>query len=305
MKSNIQVKFLSEEEMANAKDIDWRYEHVGADNAGFADKLNNRIYVRKGYDTELNKLLIQHELEHLFELEGTDEDEFGIRHKKKSGGGGGFMSWLLPAVLAVVGTALGGWGLPAAGVAMGLGGLGGIAGSVGATALGSGVGSMLGGATGSSMVGKPNWGQNAMQGLQTGVTAGIGKGLGAATGSDWIGNLSGQGANLGMGMLTSPSSRSGYSSGIPTGWTNEAPPIPDSSYGFGQQGSESITDIGGMAGLSKKPLNPGLGQAGIALGSGSQDMEGVGQGGNAMDSMFNQQIDPIGFNQSNGGMFAF
>lgn len=83
MKSNIQIKFLTLDQMCDAKNIDWRYEHVGIDNLGFADKAKNRVYVRAGLEPELTKYLIDHELEHLFEMEGTDEDEHGIRHKKK------------------------------------------------------------------------------------------------------------------------------------------------------------------------------------------------------------------------------
>ena len=56
MSSTIQIKFLSLEEMANAKDIDPRYENVGIENLGFADKEKNRVYVRAGLEPQLQLL---------------------------------------------------------------------------------------------------------------------------------------------------------------------------------------------------------------------------------------------------------
>lgn len=80
MKSDIKIKFLTADEMRNAKDIDWRYENVGDDNLGFADKKKNTVYIRAGMENEFMRDTLDHELNHLFEREGTHEDEHGIRH---------------------------------------------------------------------------------------------------------------------------------------------------------------------------------------------------------------------------------
>ena len=194
MSSNIQIKFLTLEEMANASDIDYRYEHVGIDNLGFADKKKNRVYVRAGLEQQLQNILIDHELNHLFELEGTDEDEHGIRHKKK----GGFMKIFLPIVLAIVGSIL----VPGIGGLIGLGGMGGLMGGAAAT----GLGSMLGGVAGSSMTGKPNWGGNAIGGAAAGIGSGIGSalgGLGGSAGGSGIGGTAGKASGSFMGDVGS------------------------------------------------------------------------------------------------------
>src|SRR3990167_10717849 len=82
MSGNITVKILSDEDFDGLG-----YESTrGADisgSLGFADKMNNRIFVRNTGVDSLNKYLVNHELEHLYEAEGTDEDADvpGIRHK--------------------------------------------------------------------------------------------------------------------------------------------------------------------------------------------------------------------------------
>lgn len=93
MSGNITVKILSDEDFDGLG-----YESTrGADisgSLGFADKMNNRVFVRDTGVDQLNKYLVNHELEHLYEAEGTDEDANvpGIRHK----------FWLLP-LLALAG----------------------------------------------------------------------------------------------------------------------------------------------------------------------------------------------------------
>jgi len=80
---NITIKILSDKEFDRLPVTETRGANI-SDSLGFADVHRNRIFVRQTGRDELNRLLIQHELEHLFELEGTDEDEVveGIRHKK-------------------------------------------------------------------------------------------------------------------------------------------------------------------------------------------------------------------------------
>lgn len=57
-----------------------------SDSLGFADVIKKKAYVRDTHWPELNRFLIDHELEHFMEKSATDEDENGLRHKK-----GGFI----------------------------------------------------------------------------------------------------------------------------------------------------------------------------------------------------------------------
>ena len=52
------------------------------DSLGIADVKKNRVFVRDTGMHELNRYLINHEIDHLVEEHATDEDEYGIRHKK-------------------------------------------------------------------------------------------------------------------------------------------------------------------------------------------------------------------------------
>lgn len=81
--SNIQIKILSSEDFDNLGPEYTRGADV-SDSLGFADAHNNRVFVRNTGVNELNKYLVDHEVSHLFEAEGTDEDGRvpGIRHKK-------------------------------------------------------------------------------------------------------------------------------------------------------------------------------------------------------------------------------
>lgn len=229
MKSDIKIKFLSLDEMANARDIDWRYENVGIDNLGFADKLRNRVYVRAGLDTELTKYLVDHEVSHLFEMEGTDEDEHGIRHKKKNS----VVRTIVPIAAAILGSIL----LPGVGTYLG-GSLGGILG--GATGVGLGAG--LGNVAGNSIVGKPNWLGGAITGTAAGIGSGIGGALssvgGGAAGGGASAGGSGIGGALGSGISEVGSSGGGSflgaggafgGAGASGGWSAAAPAVSGGS----------------------------------------------------------------------------
>lgn len=79
------VEVLSPKEFTQKRLADGRYAHVDESNLGFADPVRRTAYVRDTAVLELNKYLVNHEMEHLFEgTHGTDEDEHGIRHKKGS-----------------------------------------------------------------------------------------------------------------------------------------------------------------------------------------------------------------------------
>jgi hypothetical protein len=343
MKSNIEVRFLTGEEMENARNIDWRYEHVSSDNCGFADPVKNRVFVRAGLSEQLTKYLIDHEVSHLYELEGTHEDEHGIRHK------GGFWKALVPILGAIVGSIL----LPGAGTFLG-GGLGSVLG--GATGVGLGAG--LGGVAGSSAVGKPNWLENTIRGVTAGADSGLGNAFGSATGSgiggasgtggflsdvgasgtamDFPGSLAREGGSgimrkaiggtagggmeklftgaLGQGQSAqggfNPTS-SGSSFKMPdmnqqqnnnpsfSGWSSTVG-VPDMPGYMGQSGSEALTNSRGMGGLSKMPMDPGLGQAGINLSNKNMGT-GFGQGFNQIFS--GQQMNPMDFNNQNSLSF--
>ena len=257
MSSTIQIKFLSLDEMANARDIDERYENVGVDNLGFADKDKNRVYVRAGLEPQLQTLLIDHELSHLFELEGTDEDEHGIRHKKK----GGFMKIFMPIIGAILGSIL----MPGVGTALGLGGLGGAAGLGAAT----GVGSMLGGVAGSSATGKPNWLGNAVGGAASGVGAGLGS-LASGGLPSGAGITMGQGAGGGSGAFSEVLGQTA-GNGLSQA-TNSALGSAGSlmGQGAGQATGSSLGNIGSLAGSAFGNMFSG------ALGSGQSAQGGYG-----------------------------
>ena len=96
---------------------------------------------------------------------------------------------------------------------------------------------------------------------------------------------------------------------FPSGSNVSAPPMVSGSYGsgipdmsgtYGSSGMQTSSGVGDMQGLSKMPINPGLGQAGIALSgrTGFNNMFGGGQGQGP-------QVDPIGYNSSNGGQLSF
>lgn len=76
------IRLLSKDEFKRASKEDARYSNVDETNLGFADPLKGEVCVLDTKCHELNKYLIDHEVEHLFEEEGTHEDEHGIRHKK-------------------------------------------------------------------------------------------------------------------------------------------------------------------------------------------------------------------------------
>ena len=77
-----QIKVLSSKEFDEVAKSDPRYAMVDDDNLGFADVEKKTAYVRYSVYPQLTKYLIDHEFEHLLEDEATDEDEYGIRHKK-------------------------------------------------------------------------------------------------------------------------------------------------------------------------------------------------------------------------------
>lgn len=106
------------EEMARS---DKRYRNVDDDNLGFADPLKGIAYVRKTSVPALNRYLLSHEFEHLFEEKGTHEDEFGIRHKKffKEV----FVPYIAPIIIGALGGGVAGAGSAHAGLGALLGGL--------------------------------------------------------------------------------------------------------------------------------------------------------------------------------------
>lgn len=298
VKSNIQVKFLTREEMGRAKDMDFRYEHVNEDNLGFADVKKNRIFVRAGLAPELTRYLINHELSHLYEEEGTHEDEHGIRHK---GDSGGFWKVVLPVVLGAVGMALGGPLGSTLGASIG-GGLGGtalasgIGGAVGHVA-GLGAGMYAGNVGGSTLAtGKPDWANNA---INTGVSM-AGMGVSNVAGSS-LGNLTKYGLNA---MFAPRVSGYGGDFGEPSmiGRVPGNPPIPKPAFGWGQESFMGSDKGTGERGGMDLPTGKGLLQGGIEQGA--QNTLNMGRGAQttptSMSGLFNRQstnpLNSIGFN---------
>lgn len=338
MQSQIEIKFLTPKEMANAGSIDWRYGKVDDSNLGFADKTKNRVYVRAGLDPELTKYLINHEVSHLFELEGTDEDENGIRHKK-----GGFMNFLKVFYDPLN---LWGWtgvegkdrqsapftstrgGLGSAGTLIGslLGSLIPGGGAIIGPAIGAALGNMAGGVTESSIAGKPNWAGNAVNAGITGGTSALGGALGMPgvtknPGANFAGTMAGQAFGSGnatdFGKIGTRNDFGGMWNTTPSGFGDITMPANSLGQGFGLPGNTSPGGVGtgGQTGsLGLQGSNMGTGQAGITLG-GQKGIDNVNNSGTAggfsnigsQQQMQGgqQQIDPIGFNNTNGGSFNF
>jgi len=342
MQSNIEVRFLTPEEMQNAFKMDVRYENVKRDNLGFADPVKNKVFVRAGLDADLTKYLLNHELNHLFELEGSDEDENGIRHKNS-----GSFWHELGGLFYPESNAKTVYGTPYEGQPSGAGGVGGLLGSIfgsmlmnalipGMGGIGEAVGAGLGNMTGSDIqeeatTGKPQWGQNAMQGLKNAATGSVGstvgnvagaigestpnmgwlnQGVGGLTPSNLIGQSAGTGTSMAFGEGTPTYNFGSMFNTNPSGFSmtpqiqNPGGFIPG-SVGGGSQGT------GGQSGsLAQMAGNAGLGQGGIALG-GQMGMPntgqtgsntGTGQGGN----MANMGMEKsVGFNPFNGGSISF
>ena len=76
------IKVLDSKEFDEVAKSDPRYEFVDENNLGFADREKGLAFVRQTNVHELNKFLINHELEELESDESTHEDPNGIRHKK-------------------------------------------------------------------------------------------------------------------------------------------------------------------------------------------------------------------------------
>jgi hypothetical protein len=71
-----EIKVLSDDEFDELP-----YEGID-DSLGLADVRRGRVFVRNTGSHELNRYLINHEIDHIVEEHATDEDEHGIRHKK-------------------------------------------------------------------------------------------------------------------------------------------------------------------------------------------------------------------------------
>ena len=83
-----------------------------------------------------------------------------------------------------------------------------------------------------------------------------------------------------------------------SGWSDSAM-LPEQDIQYGQSANQTSTGVGDLQGLSKMPMQPGLGQAGIDL-AGKQGFSNMFQGGGQ-----GQEVDPTGYNFSNGGQLSF
>ncbi len=128
---NIKIKILSSEEFDRLPVSETRGADVRA-SIGFADTERGKIFVRDTGVDILNKYLIDHEVEHLFEAEGTDVDEHVpvIRHK--------LFAAALPLLAKAGGALLGGAKAVGSGIGAGASLLGGAAKGIGSTAVGAG-----------------------------------------------------------------------------------------------------------------------------------------------------------------------
>lgn len=76
------IKVLSNKDFDDISRSNPRYSYVDETNLGFADRELGVAYVRNTHIHDLNKYLINHELEELESDSSTHEDPNGIRHKK-------------------------------------------------------------------------------------------------------------------------------------------------------------------------------------------------------------------------------
>ena len=76
-----EIKVLSNEEFDSLPESETRGSKID-DSLGFANRFTGKAYIRQTGVHELNKWLINHELEELESDESGHEDENGIRHKK-------------------------------------------------------------------------------------------------------------------------------------------------------------------------------------------------------------------------------
>lgn len=77
-----EIKVLDSEQFDSVAKSDPRYSYVDDTNMGFADRQKGVAYVRNSHVHDLNKYLINHELEEMLEDKSEHEDDNGIRHKK-------------------------------------------------------------------------------------------------------------------------------------------------------------------------------------------------------------------------------
>lgn len=275
VRSNIEIKFLTPKEMANAKQIDWRYEHVDKDNLGFADPKKNRVYVRAGLEKELTKYLMNHELDHLFELEGTDEDAHGIRHKKF------WKQILAPIMFGPLHPFITG-GKDKLGRALGI-----LGNMFGGFAVGGPVGLGLAGTTGSLRSAKDPSAKapvNFRNALSSAFT-------GAQYGSNPLAAFSGLfGGNQQTGSWNPLQGQTSK---------YQAPPIPTMGKGFGMAGYTAPSGFGSTdPGNASKMQEVGTGQGGIGYLADQMDESGANIGG---ERPFQNMFIP-GFSQ---GKLAF
>ena len=75
------VKIVTPKEWERLIDSNPRYVNA-EDSVGFADPQTRTGYVMNTGVHRLNRYLLSHEFDDLVEAHATDEDEFGVRHKK-------------------------------------------------------------------------------------------------------------------------------------------------------------------------------------------------------------------------------
>lgn len=77
----LKINVLSNDEFENLPKSVTRGSDISG-SMGFADPATGTAYVRHSVSHDLNKFLVNHEMEELLVSESTHEDENGIRHKK-------------------------------------------------------------------------------------------------------------------------------------------------------------------------------------------------------------------------------
>ena len=233
------VKIVTPKEWRKLVEGNPRYQHA-EDSVGFADPTTRTGYVMNTGVHRLNRYLLNHEFEHLVEEQATDEDEFGVRHKKF------FKQILAPLALPIIGGLIGGpFGAT-------LGKVGGAAGSALGGILGTGLGAAGGGALGA----KASGGDVGKSALTAGLLGGglkalpaIGNALGFGGGQ--AAQAGGQAAKTGASITGQAPTQAAQGARI--GGLGAAQP---SQVAFGSSLTSPASRLAGGIGGASQAVNP-------------------------------------------------
>lgn len=264
-----EIHILNNEEFNGLEESVTRGSDI-SDSLGFADPKTQKAYVRYSEVQELQKYLIDHEMDELVQSSSGHEDEHGIRHKKFRQAAGNIGAVALPILGNAIAPGIGGVIGGAAGGAL-KGGIGGEKKSVGGALKGGAIGAGAG--LGANML-TGNMGMSSGSGFSSflpNLKQGAGSLLGLKNIGSNLGNLGGKitgmfggGGALPKGANITSTMQGPYNPQTGQLWNN---PITQATAGMtgissGDQQEKSL--LSKFGGLFK---NKGLWGAGL-LGAG-------------------------------------